>query len=656
MSERSLGNVVVAIRAVDECSSVMDRIRASMGVLAGALGQLGGGFAAVGNVMSGFAAAGVAGAAIAGLSQIAQGLQTAITEATASQQAFADLAIMVEKSGTAWSSVEQKTRSYLLTLQETTTYTDEQAAGALDTLMTSGMSYAEAMKVLGTVVDFAAAKHLDLATAALVVGKAFGGNATLLQRYGIDVKDVIASLGKGATESEIFAAVLKKLNDQFGGTAQKQADTYAGTQERLKNAWLELSEKVGTILLPALTSITQAMIPIVDWLGRGVDALQLWFNAFAQSPEGQAFIKDVQTAFVEVSTAIQQAITDVVTFFGTIVSTPEFKAFVTDMGSLVKAFGDLAKVVIPATVTGFLDGLKDAGPAAHFLAQELGTLAFSLNQLGQVGGIPDLGTKLEPLKILAAGIRAVFDDLVTVPLGITGVIIAAFSSLIVGVSGALAQFLAICQGFASGLTLVGSMISNALNLGAISSNIQTLGATLTSTFASIMAGAGIVAASVGTAFGALQTVLIQVGAGFSSLASTVSSTVQAMGAAVISACYGITLAFISMVEACIAEASRLWAAMVGHSIWPDMLSQMENQTKDSLGAIAGMFQGGFAQIPTGVPSFGGGGATASGAGSAGGDMRLNIPISTTVSVDGQVIANVVEQRRITKRKLASPYR
>jgi hypothetical protein len=110
-----------------------------------------------------------------------------------------------------------------------------------------------------------------------------------------------------------------------------------------------------------------------------------------------------------------------------------------------------------------------------------------------------------------------------------------------------------------------------------------------------------------------------------------------------------------MVESCIAEANRLWSTMVGHSIWPDMLSRMEDQTKGSLGEIASMFAGGFAAIPTGVPGFGVGASATSGAGSSG-DMRLNIPISTTVSVDGQVIANVVEQRRITKRKLASPYR
>lgn len=644
------------IQAIDETSSVMDKIRSSVGLLGSSISQLGGGFTQVGGVLTGFAAAGVAGAAIVGVSELAKGLQTAVTEAGVAQQVFTDLAVMVEKTGVSWKSVEASTRSYLSALQETTVYSDKETAAALDTLMAAGMSYTESMKELGTVVDFAAAKHLDLNTAALVVGKAFAGNSSLLQRYGVDVKDLVASLGKGATESEIFAAVMAKLNDQFGGTAQRQADTYAGTQERLKNAWLELSEKVGTILLPALTSITQAMIPIVDWLGRGVDALQLWFNAFAQSPEGQAFIEDVQIAFVEVSSAIRQAITDVVAFFAAIVSTPDFKAFVTDMGGLVKAFGDLAKVVIPASVTGFLDGLKDAGPAAKFLAGELGTLAFSLNQLGAVTGVPDLGAKLEPLKVLAATIRAIFDELITVPLTVMGAIIAAFSSIISIVSGALAQFLALCHGFASGLTLVGAAITNALHLDTIAKSVQSLGSTITAVWASILAGPVLLASALSTAVSGITEVLNQLAGVFANIAAIINVTMTTLGQQIEAICNQIMSAFTNMIEGMISEAQRFWDVLTGHSIWPEMLGQMESQTSHSLKAIAGMFKDTFAAIPGAVPSFAGGPGGAGGGVSGVGDVRLSIPISTVVKVDGQVIANVVEQRRIWKRKLASPYR
>ncbi len=366
MSARSLGSVVVAIKAVDEASSVMGKIQSSLGLLGGALQNLGGGFSAVGTVIQGFAAGGVAGAAIGAFSEIAKGLQWSVEEAGASEQAFKDLQVAVEKSGTAWDTVSKATKDYLLNLQKVTVYSDEQVAGALQRLLTFGLDYDQAMKALKETVDLAAAKHLDLETAASLVGKAFQGNTSILRRYGIEVqttKDATAAFNgvmdqlgtaiqkAGAEQLTAFAAamadvglqsqnasgkmlpvgkllteikdafkagtidaaqfgeiagslgvkfdaskmsaadfqgVLDALNKQFGGTAQEQANTYVGIQERFKNATTELGEKIGTILLPGLSAITEAMIPIVDWLGKGVDAMQAWLTEVAKMPEVKA--------------------------------------------------------------------------------------------------------------------------------------------------------------------------------------------------------------------------------------------------------------------------------------------------------------------------------------------------------------------------------
>lgn len=356
----------MAIKAVDEASSVMGKIQASLGLLGGALQNLGGGFSAVGTVIQGFAAGGVAGAAIGAFSEIAKGLQWSVQEAGASEQAFKDLQVAVEKSGTAWDTVSNVTKDYLLNLQKVTVYSDEQVAGALQRLLTFGLDYDQAIKALKETVDLAAAKHLDLETAASLVGKAFQGNTSILRRYGVEVqttkeaaaafntvmdqlgaalqkagadqlsafasamadvglqtqtasgkmmpvskllteiKDafkagtidgtqfsaICASMGVSFDTSKLsaadFNAVLDALNAQFGGTAQEQANTYVGIQERFKNATSELGEKIGTILLPGLSGITEAMIPLVDWFGKGVDALQLWMAEVAKMPEVKA--------------------------------------------------------------------------------------------------------------------------------------------------------------------------------------------------------------------------------------------------------------------------------------------------------------------------------------------------------------------------------
>jgi phage-related protein len=374
MSSSSLGNVVVAIKAVDEASGVMGKIQSSLGLLGGALQNLGGGFAAVGTVVQGFAAGGVAGAAIGALGEVAKGLQDCIKEATSSEAVFASLGAAVTRSGTAWDTVSEATKNALLAMQKTTTYSDEELAAALERLMTFGLSYDDAMKALGKTLDFASAKHMDLETAATLVGKAMDGNTAILKRYGVDVatsKDAAVALkdahdaaataikamggsvdawvtsvttaigadsafGSGLTSAKDKAQylidqfqqgnidlpqftqamtslgvqldetkmkggtaeeVLSKLNEQFGGAAGEAAKTYAGTQERLKNATEEVGERIGTIFLPALTSLTEGMIPVVDWLGQGVDAITGWMTEVGKMPEVQGAITFVTEAF-----------------------------------------------------------------------------------------------------------------------------------------------------------------------------------------------------------------------------------------------------------------------------------------------------------------------------------------------------------------------
>jgi phage-related protein len=106
---------------------------------------------------------------------------------------------------------------------------------------------------------------------------------TAMQSLGVPLDQV--ALKGGSAE-----AVLAKLNAQFGGAAGEAAKTYAGTQERLKNATGDVGEKIGMIVLPALASMTEAMIPVVDGLGRGVDAIQAWLTEVAKMPEVKGFL------------------------------------------------------------------------------------------------------------------------------------------------------------------------------------------------------------------------------------------------------------------------------------------------------------------------------------------------------------------------------
>jgi len=178
-----------------------------MGILGGTLSQLGVGFSSLGSVISGFAAGGVAGAAIAGVGEIVKGLQWATSEAAKSQQAWTDLQASLKLTGPAWEEARAAVEKFASSLQKTTVYQDEAIVGAVQKLSTFGMSYTQAMDAVKVAVDLAAAKHIDLETATGLVGKAFMGNTSILARYGIDVttakeatagmKDAIGSLADG---------------------------------------------------------------------------------------------------------------------------------------------------------------------------------------------------------------------------------------------------------------------------------------------------------------------------------------------------------------------------------------------------------------------------------------------------------------------------
>ena len=279
--------------------------------------------------------------------------------------------------------------------------------------MTFGLSYNDAMQALGKSIDFAAAKHMDLTSAATLVGKAMDGNTAILKRYGVDiattkdqaaaltaahdaaakaikamgdgvdawVRSVTAAIGADSTfESGLASAkdkaaylveqfkqgaidlpqfteamtslgvplnetalkggtaaeVLSKLNEQFGGAAQAAANTYTGIQERLKNATQELGEKIGMMLLPGLASITEAMIPVVDSFGRGIDAIQTWLTEVGKIPEVKTATDVVSQAFQALGQFMAENAKTAQEVLG-----PVLKELISALSELFTAFGPI---------------------------------------------------------------------------------------------------------------------------------------------------------------------------------------------------------------------------------------------------------------------------------------------------------------------------
>ena len=673
------GSVVVAIKAVDEASSVFNKIQASMGILGASLSSLGGGFQGLGNVISGFAAGGVVGAAAAGLGQVIQGLQWATKEASANQQAWTDLQAALKLTGGEWDAAKGKINEFASAIQKTTAFSDEMVVGAVQRMATFGMSYQQGMAAVSTAVELAAAKHIDLQTATDLLGKAFMGNTAILSRYGINIDEIKNSMGKGATDAQIYEAVLAQLNEQFGGTAVAQATTYAGTQERLKNAMSDLGEKIGGILVPALASFTEGMIPVVDWLGQGIDKVQAWITAVGKMPEVKAATDAVGVAFqgfqkwlgdvasaamTELGPALQELWSALKDIFDALAPIGEafaeiWAAFSDGEGSgnilkdilgliadnikliaaaikfvapyikmLAEAFKVAAEFITPILITirdvvgGFLSWLHDAFEGfynflvGHSLWQDLWNSMVSVVQ--------NFGT------LIGAAIQAAFAAWNMIVEGgmmlLQTVLTTGFQLALAAVQTIVEGGMSIIQGLIN--TVTQSVTSTATAWNDFVKNVQTMTASVKKAIDDLVA-------MIKTAAGTIQ--------------STWSSTLQAMAAETRSTFNQIVADISAAVDAIIAKLKWAQGAITAHSIWPDMLGSMVDQTKDALRSITGQFDNLLSMPGEFTPEIAANlrGSQSQAAGAVGPlSFSAEIPLTSTITIDGEQIQTIIQRNSI----------
>jgi len=612
------GSVVVAIKAVDEASSVFGKIQASLGVLGGAIGQLGGPFTSVGNVISGFAGAGVLGAVAAGAGEATKALQWSVQQAVASEDIWNRLRFAVEKQGGSWAVAEAGVRAFAAQLQTTTRYSDEQTAVALQTLMNYGMDLDTAMRTVGGAMDFASARQIDLGTACDLLGKAFAGNTSMLSRYGIVVKetetvsrsykDIISSLkdgiaegtvsteslanmmgmlgfnvfdteGKMMTASEMirtlnqgfadgqvdmnafigavgglgiatteakdkaatFDSVMALVNERFGGGAQAQATTYAGLMDRFNNTMSELGEKIGTALLPSLTSMASSLMEIATWLGPLIDQI----------------IEDVGPALTDCGAAF------------------------TDLSDAIGGSGNIIKDILTAV--------------GAFLKYEI------------------------------IGWSKIFEFLAKSVQG--------WITLFKGIGGALAPVGAAIGAFVGQVSSVVSSIISALSAA---------GSSIMGVFSAIAgAAASIWSSIIGTIASIVGSIISVVSSGFSSVYSIVSSIFNAVRDYVGYAMNLVFGAIKSAIDAIYGAFQWLWGVLTGGSIWPEMFESMEKQTKIGLSEVGRLFEAGLEvgvlRPAAAIPTMGG---------QAAGPTTSSIEINFTIQgvTDPNEVARQVENR------------
>jgi len=194
--------------------------------------------------------------------------------AAESEEIWTRLGHAVENVGMSFKDARPEIMAFARAMQDATTVGDEDFATILTELITFSGDYERSLRNVGVVADLAAAKQLDLRTAAQLVGKAMIGETSTLKRYG-----VIVAEGADGVEA---------MRKQFRGFATSEASTFAGWIKRLSNEWSDFKQAVGEGLIAVSggTSIMERLTEVVKNMTIWVDSNKLTFQRW-----GEAFVE-----------------------------------------------------------------------------------------------------------------------------------------------------------------------------------------------------------------------------------------------------------------------------------------------------------------------------------------------------------------------------
>ena len=320
-----------------------------------------------------FAAAGVAAAAYAG-KLLVDGVKSAIADEAAQAKLATTLENVTGATAKQIAAVEsQITKTSLLT-----GLTDDELRPSFERLVRSTKDSEEALKLQQLAIDIAAGSGKSLEAVTNALGKGIDGSTGALGKLGIGLT---AAQLKTMSMDEITA----QLADTFGGQAAEKADTFAGKMDRLKVAFDEGKETVGSFVLDAITPMVTGFVDKVI-------------------PTIQALAEELGPKLTPIFTTLRDYIQDYVI--------PTFTAI----------WQFITEYVIPAigtVLTPIIDGLRSAFEKV-------------------AGKIAENEEKLKPLKALLEVIAKVIRDVVAPVIG--KVLGTAFDNLGTAISFVIGLF------------------------------------------------------------------------------------------------------------------------------------------------------------------------------------------------------------------------
>jgi hypothetical protein len=182
--------------------------------------------------------------------------KAAVDAAAADAEAQAILASTLKNTTGATNDQVAAAEAFISKLSGTAAIADDELRPALGTLARAFGDTGKAQDALSVATDVAAGTGKDLSTVTDAMAKAAMGNVGALQRLGIETKNA-----DGSTKS--LDQIMGDMAKTFSGQAAVAAETTAGKMRGAKIQMGELSEQIGTALLPVLGTLSQLLVGTV---------------------------------------------------------------------------------------------------------------------------------------------------------------------------------------------------------------------------------------------------------------------------------------------------------------------------------------------------------------------------------------------------------
>lgn len=197
----------------------------------------------------------------------AKGIQSSIRAYAVQEKAVTKLNAALRSQNDFTEANSKALRDQASALQRVTTFGDEATISAQALLLSYGLTKNQVLATIPAILDLAAATGKDLRIATDAVGRAIGGQLPLLKTFGVVVDE-------NAFKTEGMRAILKQLEDQFGGTAKAIAESGIGPMEQFGNLMGDVQEDIGRNVIPVLNAMIKTYLGLSEILNKNMNIIR----------------------------------------------------------------------------------------------------------------------------------------------------------------------------------------------------------------------------------------------------------------------------------------------------------------------------------------------------------------------------------------------